>query len=150
MGLFKTQFEILTHLIIIPLQDSKELLHWLCDVLQYKNPDCREAHQMYQFAQTLEGDFYSHEEGGNGDGQDDGMDWTLCTSYAHGCKNVKWRSWIIISTVHSISQVYTVEELKSTQLDKPHGGTFFSGILFAFLTSFSVDENPANVVCYRW
>ena len=95
MGLFKTQFEILTHLIIIPLQDSKELLHWLCDVLQYKNPDCREAHQMYQFAQTLEGDFYSHEEGGNGDGQDDGMDWTLCTSYAHGCKNVKWRSWII-------------------------------------------------------
>lgn len=36
-------------------------------------PDCREAHQLYQFAQTLGGDTHSQEEGRNiNDGQDDG------------------------------------------------------------------------------
>ena len=44
------------------------------NVCSASNSDCREAHQLYQFAQTLEGDFHSQEEGGNGDGQDDGME----------------------------------------------------------------------------
>ena len=35
-------------------------------------------------------------------------------------------------------------------MDKSYGGAFFSGILFAFLTSFTIDEDPANVVCHRW
>ena len=57
---------------------------------------------------------------------------------------------LVFFTVQSISQVYTVEELKSLQMDKSYGGAFFSGILFAFLTSFTIDEDPANVVCHRW
>ena len=57
---------------------------------------------------------------------------------------------LVFFSVQSISQVYTVEELKSLQMDKSYGGAFFSGILFAFLTSFTIDEDPANVVCHRW
>ena len=57
---------------------------------------------------------------------------------------------LVFFTVQSISQVYTAEELKRLQMDKSYGGASFSGILFAFLTSFPIDEDPANVVCSRW
>ena len=54
-------------------------------------------------------------------------------------------------TVETITQVYTVEELKNEQAAKFGAGqNSFTGIMFAYLTSFDIDQDINRVVCYRW
>ena len=47
--------------------------------------------------------------------------------------------------------MYTVEDLKSEQGTRFGAGhNSFTGILFAYLTSFDIDQDISRVVCNRW
>lgn len=88
------------------------------------NPDCREAHQLYQFAQSLASEGGSQEEEGEAAGghQDD---------------------------VQSISQVYTMEQVMSAQDEKSQCGGSFLGMMFPLLTSLDIDEDISSAICHR-
>ena len=83
------------------------------------NPDCREAHQLYQFAQRIQLEEPSFLEDSS-------------------CDDVK-----------SISTVYTVEQLTQHQQKQEVGGATFSCILFAILTSLDIDEGVNGPVAFQ-
>lgn len=53
-------------------------------------------------------------------------------------------------TVHSITRVYSVDELLREQRETECGTGSFSGILQVFLTSLDIDLMNNAAICYRW
>ncbi len=56
----------------------------------------------------------------------------------------------MLLTVSSISQVYTVEELKNEMSTRVGDDSCFTGILFAYLTTLNIDQGLGSVLCHRW
>ncbi|CAI8049536.1 Meiosis-specific with OB domain-containing protein [Geodia barretti] len=89
------------------------------------NPDCREAHQLYQYAQGL-GDLNTEAE--------EEKDTAGNSSF---------------TDISVITKVYTVAELLRAQASGKEPS--FSGILYAILMSIGIDEeaDPARIISFR-
>ncbi|XP_028395355.1 meiosis-specific with OB domain-containing protein-like [Dendronephthya gigantea] len=113
----------------IVYDDYKNAMSSVCDnrTIITVNPDTRQAHQLYSYAQTpeiLNGLTMENNGGGKGFNLD------------------------------GITDVYTIQQMKQciTKAGEDNGrpSDDITGIVFAFLTKFNIDDNTDNILTMRW